>query len=318
MNLILKRFFLWYNFYVKEGESLKCIKPHKSLLLILYVFFISIAVNLFTFIISSFINLYTIVIFLKVFLIVFNIYQIYFLIKCKTLKYYYDDSNFYIISWWGLKKIVVPFNEIEMYDKSDSEIKGVKLYGYGRYNFAMGVYFIENTGTVNMFCTSTKYVIYLKTSDNIYAVSPEDLFEIENILKSRNISMGSWNYNKNKKVSLNKDKYFMIPLIIVTVIILAMIIVPPILYLNNALPSKMPLSFDAKFNPLVYGNGKEFVFKQMLYGAYNMIILFCMYYAAYFYAKYSRKASYKYIYVSLVIAAVFFIMQMRILQIFHK
>ncbi|WP_234121414.1 PH domain-containing protein [Clostridium hydrogenum] len=297
---------------------MKCIKPHKSLLLILYVIAVSIGVNAFTFIISEFINLYTIIIFLKVFLIAFNIYQIYFLIKCITLKYYYDNSNFYIISWWGLKKVIVPFSEIEMYQKSDGEIKGVKLYGYGRNNFAMGVYFIENTGTVNMFCTSTKDVLYLKAENSVYAVSPEDLSEIENTLKASSISMENWIYKRNKKVSLNKDKYFMIPLIIVAIIILAMIIIPAIAYWYNILPAKMPLSFDAKFNPLAYGTNKEFVFKQMLYGAYNMIILFCMYYAAYFYAKYSRKAAYKYIYISLVIAAIFLIMQIRILQLFHR
>jgi len=71
----------------------------------------------------------------------------------------------------------------------------------------------------------------------------------------------------------------------------------------------MPLNFDAKFNPIKIGTGKQFAFTQMIYGVLNMALLFCMYYASYFCAKYDRKSAYKYIYLALIVAMIFLIMQ---------
>lgn len=295
---------------------MNCIKACKNTFLVAYVILISIIVNICTVVIGNFINTYTIIVFFKVFLIVFNLYQMYYLVKCITLKYYYDDNNLYIISFRGLKKVVIPFNDMDMYQKSEGEINGVKLSGYGKNRFAFGIFFVENVGTTNMYCTSTSNIIYIKVDDMIYAISPENIQEIENKLKDLNIPFQRWTYKKNKKMNLGKDKYFMIPFVMVTIVILTMTIVPFVFYWKGMLPAKMPISFDAKFNPIVYGTAKGFAFKQMMYGAYNMIILFCMYYVSYFYSKYSRKLAYKYIYISLIISSVFFIIQMRILQLF--
>lgn len=295
---------------------MKYIRPCKSLLLVLDVIVISALVNILTLIIGNFINTYTIIVFFKVFLVVFNLYQIYYLLKCITLKYYYDNDNIYISAFRGLKKVAIPFSEIDMYQKSEGEINGVKLFGYGKNKFAFGIFFVENIGTTNMYCTSTSNIIYIKVKDMIYAISPESVQEIENKLRNLNIPFEQWTYKKNKRVNLGKDKHFMIPFIIVTVVILAMTIVPFVFYWKGMLPAKMPLSFDSKFNPIVYGTAKGFAFKQMMYGAYNMIILFCMYYVSYFYSKYSRKLAYKYIYVPLIISSAFFIVQIRILQLF--
>lgn len=296
---------------------MKNIKPYASLFSIIYLVMVTMALNAVMIGISYFIDSYTVVTFLKVFLVIFNLYQLYYLIKCITLKYYYDNDNLYIVCFWGLKKLIIPFDKMEMYQKSGDEIKGVRLFGYGKNYFAMGTFFIENAGTSIMFCTSTKNIVYLKTVDAIYGFSPHDLEGMCNILKIHKVRHEKWVYKGSKKVSLSKDKYFMIPFIAVAVIILIMTILPFVLYLKNLIPSKMPLSFGANFNPIVYGTGKEFAFKQMMYGAYNMIILFCMYYSAYFYAKYSKKLAYKFIYVSLIIASVFFIMQIRILQVYR-
>ncbi|MFL0251166.1 PH domain-containing protein [Clostridium neuense] len=295
---------------------MKYIKPCKSIFLAIDVILVSVLVNMVTLVIGNYINTYTIIVFFKVFLVVFNLYQIYYLLKCITLKYYYDEDNLYITAFNGLKKVSIPFKEMDMYQKSEGEINGIKLSGYGKNKFAFGIFFVENIGTTNMYCTSTENVIYIKIKEMIYAISPENVKEIEDKLRSLNIPFEHWAYQKNKRLNLGKDRHFMIPFVIVTIVILAMTIVPFIFYWKDMLPAKMPLSFDAKFNPIVYGTAKGFAFKQMMYGAYNMIILFCMYYVSYFYSKYSRKLAYKYIYISLIISSVFFIIQIRILQLF--
>jgi hypothetical protein len=79
------------------------------------------------------------------------------------------------------------------------------------------------------------------------------------------------------------------------------------------IPNNMPLNFDAKFNPIKMGTSKQFAFTQMIYGVLNMALLFCMYYASYFCAKYDRKSAYKFIYLSLIVAMIFLIMQFKIL-----
>lgn len=104
----------------------------------------------------------------------------------------------------------------------------------------------------------------------------------------------------------------MIPFVTVSIIALALTVIPLILYLKGLIPEDMPLSFNRKFEPVKMGSGKQFAFKQTTYGVLNMAILFCMYYAAYFYAKYDRKSANLYIYLSLIISSAFFLMQLKI------
>lgn len=85
-----------------------------------------------------------------------------------------------------------------------------------------------------------------------------------------------------------RTKKFLIPFLISSIIIIIMTLNPLILYLCNKLPLSIPLKFNAGFKPILFGSGKQFAFKQMVYGVLNMALLFCMYYAAYFYAKYDK------------------------------
>jgi len=82
---------------------------------------------------------------------------------------------------------------------------------------------------------------------------------------------------------------------VVSIIILTLTLNPFILYLKHGIPDIMTLSFDANFSPIKMGTSKQFAFTQMVYGVLNMALLFCMYYASYFCAKYDRKSAYKYI-----------------------
>ncbi len=101
-------------------------------------------------------------------------------------------------------------------------------------------------------------------------------------LKQAGIKEGDWEFKLNKNTNIFKDKRYFTPFIIVTIMILIITLTPMIFYLYNLLPDKMPLVFDAKFTPVGFGEGKQFAFKQMMYGALNMVILFCMYYVSYF------------------------------------
>ncbi|MFT8313386.1 MAG: PH domain-containing protein [Clostridium sp.] len=263
---------------------------------------------------SIYLNDYVLNIFLRAFLIVFNIYQFYHVALFVTLNYAVDDEAFYIITFGGMKKTILPFKEMEKYSKSSGSIEAVKLSGYGKKNFVIGKCFFKKLGFVNMYVTSSKNIFFLKNNQGVYGVSPESFKSFENRLISENISIGDWYAKSNKPVNLYRDKHFMIPLLASIIIIVFFTLRPAILYYKNLLPSSMPLSFNIKFQPTIIGTSRDFLFRQMSYGAFNTAILLCMYFAAHFSAKHHRESSYKYLYVSLAIALIFLLIQQRIIS----
>lgn len=273
----------------------------------------TILINVGIVLVTKLIDLYVILSLIKIFLIVVNLYGFYYLFLIFTLKYLLDEENLYIVGFWGLKKIKIPFESIEGYEDSKDIIHGVKLSGVGKNKFALGRFVVDKIGTTRMFVTSSKGVIYLKTSEINYAISPEQIEKFKNLLEERGVRVLQWEYKSNKVVSLHKEKGFMIPFILVSIIIVLFTLTPFILYLKQMLPAKMPINFNAKFEAVKMGTGKQFAFKQMIYGVLNMAILFCMYYAAHFHAKYDKKSANRYIYVSLIISVVFFLMQLKTL-----
>jgi len=231
----------------------------------------------------------------------------------KSLKCTINKDNLKIHAIWSFKKVILPFSEIEGYAMSSGTIKGVRLYGISTNNFAMGRFVIDRFGISRMFVTDNKNIFYIKTEHMNYAISPMDYKKFEEALIDNGIHEVEWKCKVNNSYNLHKDKHFIIPLIAVSIIIIVLTLNPFILYLKHGIPDVMPLIFDAKFKPIKIGTGQQFAFTQMIYGVLNMALLFCMYYASYFCAKYDRKSSYKYIYISLIVAMIFLIMQFKIL-----
>ncbi|WP_392486592.1 PH domain-containing protein [Haloimpatiens sp. FM7315] len=242
-----------------------------------------------------------------------NLYIMYYLLLYMSLSYVFDEDNFYIKGIFGLKKVKVPYENIEAYTIETGKIKGVRLSGVSNNNFALGRSIIDKIGVTRMFVTENDFVLYLKTSEINYGVSPREYVALEKALKDKNIPKGFYENNFKKKVALYKDKKFLFFFSLISLIIIIMTLNPFILYLTDKLPKTMPLSYDSAFKPVIYGTSKQFAFKQMVYGALNMLILFCMQYATYFHAKYDKKSSYIYIYIALIVAAAFLGIQFRVL-----
>ncbi|MBU3181592.1 PH domain-containing protein [Clostridium psychrophilum] len=269
--------------------------------------------NIVILILLKFTNAYIIDNLLKLLLVFCNIYQIYYMVLFQTLKCTFDSENLKIHAIWSLKKTIIPLNEIEGYTTTSGTIKGVRLYGVATNSFAMGKFVIDKIGLSRMLVTDNKKVFYIKTENMSYAISPIEHEKFEKALTALHFDKIEWRYKVNNSYNLHKDKHFIIPFMVVTILILILTLNPLILYLKNVIPNVMPLSFDANFKPIKIGTGQQFAFTQMVYGVLNMALLFCMYYASYFCAKYDRKSSYKYIYFSLIVAIIFLIIQFRIL-----
>lgn len=261
-------------------------------------------------------NSYILTSLLKVFLVGCNLYQLYFLFLSVSLKYTLDEKNLNILGLCGLKKISIPLNNIKGYKIVNGKIKGVKLSGFGKNTFALGKSVIHKIGTTSMYVTNSKNIVFLNADDINYAISPENVDELEKELNAKGINIIEWEQNFKGNGNLHRDKRFFIPLLIVSVLVLILTVNPFILYLKNMLPARMPLNFDAAFKPMEVGTGKQFALNQMIYGVLNMAVLFCMYYAAYFYAKYDKKSAYKLIYIPLIISLIFLFIQIKILVTF--
>lgn len=256
---------------------------------------------------------YELIILLKFLLVFINIFQFYYILSYSTLKYNVDDESINISLLFGLKKIKIPFNEVDMYDKTKGILKGVRLSGYGTNHFAIGKSIVDKIGITYMFVTSNKNVFYLKKKDICYALSPDDNEAFEDILKNKGIIFSKWNFKAKNSSDIFKDKIFLMLLIFTSIIIIIITINPLMYYIKNKLPVVMPISFNKYFIPVEQGTSRQFVFRQMTYGALNMVIFICMYYASFFCAKYDKKSKYKFIFISLVISMIFLIFQIKIL-----
>jgi len=261
-----------------------------------------------------FIDSYLLLTLLEVLFVLCNAYQIKYMLISLTTKYIVSKDAIEITAGFGLKKVVIPISSIEKYMKTEGVIRGVKLSGYGSHNYALGKFVISKIGTTSMFATSNKAILYLDTTDMNYGISPENTEEFERVLAEKGIEKSEWEKKASKASNLYKDKNFMIPFMLNSIVIFILVLNPFILYLKGSLPSKMPLSFDSSFRPLEYGPGKKFAIAQSVYGVLNMAILFCMYYASHFYSKYDKRSAYKFVYISLIISVIFLAMQFRILM----
>lgn len=253
---------------------------------------------------------------LKMTLIVVNIYQFYYIFLYLFVDYTIDEKTLNINIIKGFVKEKILIDDIECYSRKKEKINGIKISGHGKDSFALGKSIIDKIGLTRMYVTSNEDVIYLKTKDITYGISPQNGEKLEKTLKEKGIKNSEWEYSTNKNINLHKNKRYFIPFIISTILIIILTLNPFIKYLKGSLPSKIPISFDSSFNPISFGTGKQFAFKQMVYGVLNMVLLLCMYYASYFYAKYDERSSYKYIYISLAISVFFLIMQFKILNTF--
>ncbi|HEY5563005.1 MAG TPA: PH domain-containing protein [Clostridiaceae bacterium] len=279
----------------------------------IYISLLTISFDVLLLFIMNLSNSYVINSLLKLTLIIFNLYQAYYLLIVATIKYIIFDEGILVSSIFGFKKTKILFSQIQAYKKGNRWIKGVKLSGYGNNSFAIGRTVIDLIGTTYMYVTSSKKLLYFKTPAINYAISPKKLQQFVVILEEKGIEENEWVNFGPKKVHLYKDINFIVPFLLSSLFISIMLLNPFILYLLGRLPVKMPLTFDAAFIPLKYGTGKQFALNQMAYGILNMAMLFCMHYASYFYYKYDKKSSYKFIYISLFISFLFLLIQFRIL-----
>jgi len=150
-----------------------------------------------------------------------------------------------------------------------------------------------------------------------YGLSPKDMNGFLKSLEDMGIHETSWKYVPSKGIRLFKDKRFTALFAAASIVILIITLNPLMLYATKHLPDIMPLSFNAKYVPVLLGTSRQYAIQQMSYGFMNMAVLLCMFYASYFISRYDRKTAYKFIGLPLVVSVIFLIMQLNIYLIYH-
>lgn len=282
----------------------------------IYLFLSIFIVDGFALLLMQFLDSYIILNLIWVFIVCFTLYCLYYFIMDLTLEYRVYDEMIEINTIMPFRKVKISMNEILGYGKQNGTIEGTKLSGIGTSKFAFGKGLIENVGITYMYTPSCRDVLYIKTKDISYGISPKRIDKFEEMLIDHGKELKTFEVVKNKNVHLYKEKKFIIPFVLASAIIIFMTINPFMFYLMNKLPAMMPVSFNANFEAIAFTTGKIFAFRQMTYGVFNMIVLFCMYYASRFCAKYDKESAYKYIYISLISALAFLFMQIKVLVAF--
>ena len=277
----------------------------------------TILIDILLFVIIYFAGTYELLTVVRIVIVIFNCYQLYYILLYFTLSFKTDDDKLYIKGNFGVKKVTIPFQDIEQYFITSGTIKGIRLSGYGSSKFAIGRTVLDKIGTTYMFVTSNKSIIYLKTTTGNFALSPANVDGFIEKLDKNKIQKSEWDHDYHKYIGINKEKKFLALFFIASIIIIVLTVNPCVWYLKGRIPLNAPLTFDGNFFAVKFGTPKEFLFKQVSYGVLNMGVLFCMYYAAYFCGKYDKKTAYKFMYVVIILASAFLFMQLRILYNFR-
>lgn len=259
---------------------------------------------------------YTILTLIEIMLVAFDLYELYYIISTFTISYEITDRSIIIKSFLQLRDVEINLKDIIGYKVSNGHEAGVKLSGFAFIDIMVGRAFVKDLGLSRMYATSNHDIIYIITEDINYAITPVKTDKFIGVLQEMNLSCVDKKEVKELHSSLHRDKAFMVPFCIITLMCFLMVMIPFIIYLKGNLPYTMPLSFNMDFNPMKIGTGKQFAFQQMVYGGLNLSLLLCMYFAGHFNYKYDKKSSYKYIYISLLVTLTFFIMQIKILTIY--
>ncbi|MFZ2257448.1 MAG: PH domain-containing protein [Clostridiaceae bacterium] len=176
-----------------------------------------------------------------VFLLI-NLYGGYFLMLSITLKYTLSDKELTITGVYGLKKIQIPVAEILSWSRKISLLENLGM-GFATARFALGKGF-DNTGEqAELFITSSKKVIYLKTNRGNYGISPEKVDEFVVQLKELGIAQQMGMERHYLKSDQNRGHGALNQLTLYCILLTAILLMIPLaMYVSGLLPDLVQVS----------------------------------------------------------------------------
>lgn len=176
--------------------------------------------------------------------LILNLYGAYFLILLMTLKFRLTDKEFIITGAFDLKKIRIPVGDILSWSRRITllENAGTSLHTA---RFALGKGLDGNGDPADLFITSSKKAIFIRTQRGNFGISPENAEEFTARLRELGImqQVGSERsymnkHNNDGRAPLNQLTIYCI---LLTAILL---LLPVIMHFLNLLPDWVPLSVN--------------------------------------------------------------------------
>lgn len=98
---------------------------------------------------------------------------LYHILLAMTLEYRWTEDALCIEGFFGLFRIVIPFDSMVRYTRSITLISRTGLLGSVTRKYYIGNSIVNDMGIMRLFITNSKYSIYLSTLKGIYGISPE-------------------------------------------------------------------------------------------------------------------------------------------------
>lgn len=184
--------------------------------------------------------------------ILLNLYGAYILVLLIFLKFRLTDQTFIISGAFDFKKIQIPVSDIQSWSRSITLLENVGA-SFHTARFALGKGLDSNGESADLFITSSKKAVFLKTSQGNYGISPEEADAFVEQLKELGIPQRTGNERSYMNANSNDGRTPMNQLtrycILLTVILL---ILPVLMYFLNLLPEWIPLSMNRYITRIAY------------------------------------------------------------------
>ena len=173
-----------------------------------------------------------------------NVYGAYILVLLMSLKFRLTDQQFTISGAFDLKKIQIPVTEIQCWSRRITLLENVGTSLHTA-RFALGKG-LDSTGeSADLFITSSKKAVFLKTKQGNYGISPEEADAFVEQLKELGIPQRTGNERSFMNADNNEGRAPINQLtrycILLTVILL---LLPVVMYFLNLLPEWVPVSMN--------------------------------------------------------------------------
>lgn len=173
-----------------------------------------------------------------------NVYGAYILVLLMSLKFRLTDQLFTISGAFDLKKIQIPVTEIQCWSRRITLLENVGTSLHTA-RFALGKGLDSNGESADLFITSSKKAVFLKTKQGNYGISPEEADAFVEQLKELGIPQRTGNERSFMNADNNDGRAPMNQLtrycILLTVILL---LLPVVMYFLNLLPEWVPVSMN--------------------------------------------------------------------------
>lgn len=181
-----------------------------------------------------------------------NIYGTYILVLLMTLKFRLTEQQFTISGAFDIKKIQIPLSEIQSWSRRITLLENVGTNLHTA-RFALGKGLDSNGESADLFITSSKKAVFLKTNQGNYGISPEEADAFVDQLKELGIPQRTGTERAYLNTDNNEGRAPMNQLtrycILLTVILL---VLPVVMYFLNLLPEWVPTSMNQYITQKAY------------------------------------------------------------------